>query len=166
MVLQGLIRKERKTMTKEQWTELMNDTKLPWPTIIDDTLKQIFIKETAEELFDRVLEAAWDRHLSLGHFKGEDFSIAQAASEVIDEAGTDNYIVLAEKKDGKGMETAMKGKPVNLKALFAGGITNFIESLAKETGEDPEDCFLDFASTLFTGCMIVLGKHKGEDKDD
>ena len=26
-------------MTKEQWTELMNDTNLPWPVIIDDTLK-------------------------------------------------------------------------------------------------------------------------------
>jgi hypothetical protein len=153
-------------MTKEQWTELMNDTKLPWPTIIDDTLKQVFTDKIAKEVFHQILDAAWDRHLSLGHSKGEEFFPAKAASEVIDEAEADNYIVLVEKKDGKGMETAMKGKPVNLKALFAGGITNFIESLAKETGEDPEDCFLDFASTLFTGCMIVLGKHKGEDKDD
>ena len=151
-------------MTKEQWTELMNDTKLPWPTIIDDTLKQVFTDKIAKEVYHQILDAAWDRHRSLGHFKGEESFPAKAASEVIDESGADNYIVLVEKKDGKGMEAAMKGKPVNLKALFAGGITNFIESLAKESGEDPTECFMDFASTLFTGCLVVLSKDK--DKED
>lgn len=151
-------------MTKE--IELMNDTKLPWPTIIDGVLKQVFTDSVREEVFNQIIEAAWDRHLSLRHSKGEEFFPAKAASEVIDEAGIDSYIVLVEKKDREGMEAVIKGKTVSLKALFAGGITNFAESLAKESGEDPEDCFLDFASTLFTGCMIVLGKHKGENKND
>lgn len=155
-------------MTKEQWTELMNDTKLPWPTIIDDVLKQAFTDSVREEVFDQILEAAWDRHLSMGNFKGEDFSIAKAASEVIDEAEARTYVVLVEKKNGKSMEAYMHGESTRLKAMFAAGIVDFIRSLAKESGEDPEDCFLDFASTLVTGCLAVLSKDKDkeEDKDD
>lgn len=155
-------------MTSKQWTELMNDTKLPWPAIIDDTLKQVFTDKIAAEVFDQILNTAWDRHLSLGHFKGEDFSIAKAASEVIDEAEARTYVVLVEKKDGKSMEACMQGESTRLKAMFAAGIVDFIRSLAKESGEDPEDCFLDFISTLVTGCLAVLSKDKDkeEDKDD
>lgn len=153
-------------MTKEQWTELMNDTKLPWPVIIDDTLKQYFTDKVAEEVYDQILNTAWDRHLSLGHFKGEEFSIAQAASKVIDEADARTYVVLVEKKNGKSMEACMQGESTRLKAMFAAGIVDFIRELTKESGEDPEDCFLDFASTLISGCLAILSKDKGEDKDD
>lgn len=151
-------------MTKEQWTELMNDNKLPWPTIIDDTLKQVFTDKIAEEVFNQILDAAWDRHLSLGHFKGEDFSIAKAASEVIDEAKAKTYVVLVENKDSKSMEACMQGESTRLKAMFAAGIVDFIRELTKESGEDPTECFMDFASTLFTGCLVVLSKDK--DKED
>lgn len=150
-------------MTKEQWTELMNDNKLPWPTIIDDTLKQVFTDKIAEEVFNQILDAAWDRHLSLGHFKGEDFSIAKAASEVIDEAKAKTYVVLVEKKNGESMEACMQGESTRLKAMFAAGIVDFIRELTKESGEDPTECFMDFASTLFTGCLAVLSKDKEDE---
>lgn len=152
-------------MTKEQWTELMNDTKLPWPVIIDDTLKQYFTDKVADEVFNQILDAAWDRHLSLGHFKGEDFSIAKAASEAIDEAGARTYVVLVEKKDGASMEACMQGESTRLKAMFAAGIVDFIRELSKESGEDPAECFLDFASTLITGCLAVLSKDKDKEEE-
>ena len=58
-------------MTKEQWTELMNDTKLPWPVIVDDTLKQYFTDNVAKEVYHQILDDAWYRHLSLKHAAGE-----------------------------------------------------------------------------------------------
>ena len=152
-------------MTDKQWTELMNDTKLPWPTIIDDTLKQVFTDKIAEEVFNQILETAWDRHLSLGHFKGEDFSIAQAASEVIDEAEARTYVVLVEKKNGKSMEACVQGESTRLKAMFAAGIVDFIRELTKESGENPTECFLDFASTLISGCLAVLNKDKDKEEE-
>ena len=152
-------------MTKEQWTELMNDNKLPWPTIIDDTLKQVFTDKIAEEVFDQILNTAWDRHLSLGHFKEEEFLPAKAASDVIDEAGAHTYVVLVEKKDGKSMESCMQGKSTSLRAMFAAGIVDFIRELAKESGEDPAECFIDFISTLVTGCLAVLSKDKDKEEE-
>jgi len=99
------------------------------------------------------------------HFKGKDFSIAKAASEVIDETGARTYVVLVEKKDGTSMEACMQGESTRLKAMFAAGIVDFIRELAKESGEDPEDGFFDFISTLIPGCLAVLGKDKGKEDE-
>ena len=116
-------------MTKEQWTELMNDTKLPWPVIIDDTLKQYFTDKVADEVFDQILDAAWYRHLALGHSsKNEKKPDRDDAVEILKNDPDVKAHVLITLGDDCNAMLNVAGTGKQLLCLLVSGAAQFIQN--------------------------------------
>lgn len=150
-------------MTKEQWTELMNDTKLPWPTIIDDTLKQVFTDKVADEVFDQILDAAWDHHLSLGRSsKNEKKPGRREAIEILDNASdVKSYVLISCDKDN-GADMHLTGTGKEIMALMVSGAAQFIHS----SGEDAPELLKPHVVKVFKAQFLQLLNSVLEDDDD
>ena len=148
-------------MTKEQWTELMNDTKLPWPVIIDDTLKQYFTDKVADEVFDQILDAAWDRHLSLRH-GNEKKPGRKEAIEILDgDPNVDAYTLISCDKNG-GADMHLNGTGKEIMALLVSGSAQFIHN----AGADAPDHLKAGVVRMFGSEFISCLKSVLEDNDN
>ena len=148
-------------MTKEQWTELMNDTKLPWPTIIDDTLKQVFTDKIAKEVFDQILNEAWYRHLSLKHAE-EKKPGRREAVEILDNASdVKSYVLISCDKDN-GADMHLTGTGKEIMALMVSGAAQFIHS----AGEDAPELLKPHVVKVFKAQFLQLLNSVLEDDDD
>lgn len=150
-------------MTKEQWTELMNDTELPWPVIIDDVLKQVFTDNVADEVFDQIFDAAWDRHLSLGHSsKNEKKPGRKEAIEILDnDPNVTAYALISCDKNG-GADMHLNGTGKEIMALLVSGSAQFIHS----AGNDAPDPLKAGVVRMFKAEFISCLKSVLEDDDD
>lgn len=148
-------------MTKEQWTELMNDTKLPWPTIIDDTLKQVFTDKIAKEVFDQILNEAWYRHLSLKHAE-EKKPGRQEAIEILDDAPDVKSYVLITCDENRGADMHLTGTGKEIMALLVSGSAQFI----RHAGDDAPDRMKAGVVRMFKTDFINCLKTVLEDDDD
>ena len=150
-------------MTKEQWTELMNDTKLPWPVIIDDTLKQVFTDKIADEVFDQILDAAWDRHLALGHSsKNKKKPGRQEAVEILKDASdVEAYALITCDKNGAA-DMSLTGTGKEIMALLVSGSAQFI----RNAGNDAPDRMKAGVVRMFKADFINCLKTVLEDDND
>ena len=150
-------------MTKEQWTELMNDTKLPWPVIIDDTLKQYFTDKVADEVFDQILDAAWDHHLSLGRSsKNEKKPGRMEAIEILDDASDVKSYVLITCDENRAADMRLAGTGKEIMALLVSGSAQFIHN----AGNDAPDRMKAGVVRMFKADFINCLKSVLEDDDD
>lgn len=150
-------------MTKEQWTELMNDTNLPWPVIIDDTLKQYFTDKVADEVFDQILNEAWYRHLSLKHAAEDKKKPGRKeAIEILDDASDTKAYVLVTCDKNRGADMHIKGTGKEIMALLVSASAQFIHS----SGDDAPDHLKAGVVRMFGSEFISCLKSVLEDDDD
>lgn len=150
-------------MTKEQWTELMNDTNLPWPVIIDDTLKQYFTDKVADEVFDKILDAAWDRHLSLPHAaKDKKKPGRKEAIEILDNDPNVNAYVLVSHDNNGGADMHLNGTGKEIMALLVSASAQFIHN----AGSDAPDRLKSGVVRMFGSEFISCLKSVLEDDND
>ena len=148
-------------MTKEQWTELMNDTKLPWPVIIDDTLKQYFTDKIAKEVFDQILENAWDHHSSTKH--GDEKKPGRMeAIEILDDASdVKSYVLITCNEDGAA-DMRLTGTGKEIMALLISGSAQFIRNSGNDAPDRMKAGVMRMFKTDFINCLKVVL----EDDDD
>lgn len=150
-------------MTKEQWTELMNDTNLPWPVIIDDTLKQYFTDKVADEVFDQILNEAWYRHLSLKHTAGETKTpCREDAVEILKNDPDVKAHVLITVGDDYNAILNLNGTGKQLMTLLISGAAQFIQN----SGNDAPEKYKSRVIKLFKEEFIEALNAVLEDDDD
>ena len=150
-------------MTKEQWTELMNDTKLPWPVIIDDTLKQYFTDKVADEVFDQILNEAWYRHLSLKHAAGETKNpCREDAVEILKNDPDVKAHVLITVGDDYNAILNLNGTGKQIMTLLISGAAQFIQN----SGNDAPEKYQSRVIKLFKEEFIEALNAVLEDDDD
>lgn len=150
-------------MTKEQWTELMNDTNLPWPVIIDDTLKQYFTDKVADEVFDQILDDAWYRHLSLKHAAGETKNpCREDAVEILKNDPDVKAHVLITVGDDYNAILNLNGTGKQLMTLLISGAAQFIQN----SGNDAPEKYKSRVIKLFKEEFIEALNAVLEDDDD
>ena len=150
-------------MTKEQWTELMNDTKLPWPVIIDDTLKQYFTDKVADEVFDQILNEAWYRHLSLKHAAGETKTpCREDAVEILKNDPDVKAHVLITVGDDFNAILNLNGTGKQIMCLLVSGAAQFIQN----SGNDAPEKYKSRVIKLFKEEFIEALNAVLEDDDD
>ena len=150
-------------MTKEQWTDLMNDTKLPWPVIIDDTLKQYFTEKVANEVFDQILDAAWDRHLSLGHSsKNKKNPCREDAVEILKNDPDVKAHVLITVGDDFDATLNLNGTGKQIMCLLVSGAAQFIHN----SGNDAPEKYKSRVISLFKEEFIEALNAVLEDDDN
>ena len=148
-------------MTNKQWTELMNDTNLPWPVIIDDTLKQYFTDKVADEVFDQILDAAWDHHLSLRH--GDEKKPGRMeAIEILDDASDVKSYVLITCDENGAADMRLTGTGKEIMALLISGSAQFI----RNAGNDAPDRMKAGVVRMFKADFINCLKTVLEDDND
>lgn len=150
-------------MTKEQWTELMNDTNLPWPVIIDDTLKQYFTDKVADEVFDQILNEAWYRHLSLKHAAGETKNpCREDAVEILKNDPDVKAHVLITVGDDYNAILNLNGTGKQIMCLLVSGAAQFIQN----SGNDAPEKYKSRVIKLFKEEFIEALNAVLEDDDD
>ena len=150
-------------MTKEQWTELMNDTKLPWPVIIDDTLKQYFTDNVAKEVYHQILNDAWYRHLSLKHAAGETKNpCREDAVEILKNDPDVKAHVLITVGDDYNAILNLNGTGKQLMTLLISGAAQFIQN----SGNDAPEKYKSRVIKLFKEEFIEALNAVLEDDDD
>ena len=150
-------------MTKEQWTELINDTKLPWPVIVDDTLKQYFTDNVAKEVYHQILDDAWYRHLSLKHAAGETKNpCREDAVEILKNAPDVKAHVLITVGDDYNAILNLNGTGKQLMTLLISGAAQFIQN----SGNDAPEKYKSRVIKLFKEEFIEALNAVLEDDDD
>ena len=150
-------------MTKEQWTELMNDTKLPWPVIVDDTLKQYFTDNVAKEVYHQILDDAWYRHLSLKHAAGETKNPRREdAVEILKNDPDVKAHVLITVGDDYNAILNLNGTGKQLMTLLISGAAQFIQN----SGNDAPEKYKSRVIKLFKEEFIEALNAVLEDDDD
>lgn len=150
-------------MTKEQWTELMNDTNLPWPVIIDDTLKQYFTDNVAKEVYHQILDDAWYRHLSLKHAAGETKNpCREDAVEILKNDPDVKAHVLITVGDNYNAILNLNGTGKQIMTLLISGAAQFIQN----SGNDAPEKYKSRVIKLFKEEFIEALNAVLEDDDD